>query len=83
MCERNPYPFTLTGEQSNSNLTCTLIWQVDIDVIGTKFNSGGNGVDNRKLIAVNEEIRSHPVEVVGKQLRGYMTAMEKISVGGD
>merc|ERR1712178_185436 len=35
---------------------------VDIDVIGTKFNkSGSNGVDNRQLIAVNEEIRSHPV----------------------
>ena len=29
--------------------------------------------------AVNEAIRSHPVEVVGKELRGYMTAMEKIS----
>jgi len=55
----------------------------DIDVIGTKFNASGcNGVDNRLLNAVNEEIRSHPVEVVGKELRGYMTAMEKISVGG-
>jgi ketol-acid reductoisomerase len=52
-------------------------------VIGTKYNAGGyNGVDNRQLNAVNEAIRSHPVEVVGKKLRGYMTAMEKISVGG-
>ena len=41
----------------------------DIDVIGTKFNAGGNGVDNRALNAVNEEIRSHPVEIVGKELR--------------
>jgi len=56
--------------------------KVDIDVIGTKYNSGCNGVDNRKLIEVNEQIRSHPVEVIGKELRGYMTAMEKISVGG-
>jgi len=56
---------------------------VDIDVIGTKYNKlGENGVDNRQLNAVNEEIRSHPVEVVGKELRGYMTDMEKISVGG-
>jgi len=56
---------------------------IDIDVIGTKYNkSGENGVDNRQLNAVNEEIRSHPVEVVGKELRGYMTDMEKISVGG-
>jgi len=52
---------------------------VDIDVIGTKYNQGCNGVDNRALITVNEEIRSHPVEVIGKELRGYMTAMEKIS----
>jgi len=54
----------------------------DIDVIGTKYNGGDNGVDNKRLNAVNEEIRSHPVEVIGKELRGYMTAMEKISVGG-
>jgi len=54
---------------------------VDIDVIGTKYNKGDNTVDNRELNAVNEEIRSHPVEVIGSELRGYMTAMEKISVG--
>merc|ERR1712146_36834 len=46
---------------------------IDIDVIGTKYNTGDNGVDNRALNAVNEQIRSHPVEVVGKELRGYMT----------
>merc|ERR1712054_605259 len=56
---------------------------IDIDVIGTKYNKGDNGVDNKQLIAVNEEIRSHPVEVIGSQLRGYMTDMEKISVGGN
>jgi ketol-acid reductoisomerase len=54
---------------------------VDVDVIGTKYNTGDNGVDNRQLNAINEEIRSHPVEVIGKELRGYMTDMEKISVG--
>jgi len=27
---------------------------------------------------VNDEIRSHPIEVVGKQLRKYMTAMKKL-----
>ena len=57
--------------------------KIDIDVIGTKYNkSGSNGVDNRQIIAVNEAIRSHPVEVIGKELRGYMTDMERISVGG-
>jgi len=53
--------------------------QQGTDVIGTKFNQTSNSVDNRALNAVNEEIRSHPVEIVGKELRGYMTAMEKIA----
>ncbi|MBA6414378.1 ketol-acid reductoisomerase [Parahaliea sp. F7430] len=50
---------------------------IDTDVIG-KGIAGDNGVDNRELIAINEVIRSHPVEVVGKKLRGYMTAMQRI-----
>merc|ERR1712194_671692 len=54
---------------------------VDTDVIGTKFNKGDNGVDNMKILEANERIASHPVEVVGRQLRGYMTDMKKISVG--
>jgi len=52
---------------------------VDVDVIGTKFSGSDNGVDNRALNAVNEQIRSHPVEIIGKELRGYMTDMEKIA----
>ena len=55
---------------------------VDVDVIGKKYNGGDNGVDNRQLVAVNAQIRSHPVEVIGTELRGYMTDMERISVGG-
>ena len=51
--------------------------KVDTDVIG-KGIEGDNGVDNAELIAVNEAIRNHPVEVVGKKLRGYMTAMKRI-----
>merc|ERR1712151_1419549 len=56
--------------------------KVNTSVIGTKFNKGDNGVDNQRLVAVNEAISSHPVEVIGRELRGYMTAMKKISVGG-
>jgi len=57
--------------------------KTDTDVLGTKYNkSGANGVDNRRLFAINEAIRSHPVEIIGKELRGYMTDMERISVGG-
>ena len=55
--------------------------KVGTDVIGTKYNQGDNGVDNRALNVINDAIRSHPVEVIGKELRGYMTDMERISVG--
>ena len=51
--------------------------KVDIDVIG-KGMGGDTGVDNQELIAVNEAIRNHPVETVGKTLRGHMTAMKSI-----
>ena len=49
---------------------------IDTDVIGAGLVGGG--VDNQELIAVNEAIRSHPVEQVGKALRGHMTAMKRI-----
>lgn len=48
------------------------------ELIGKGLRASSNGVDNLKLIAVNEAIRQHPVEVVGKKLRGYMTAMKRI-----
>lgn len=48
------------------------------DVIGAGMDASDNGVDNMQLVQVNEAIRNHPVEVVGRKLRGYMTAMKKI-----
>lgn len=52
---------------------------IDVNVIGTNFNAGkDNGVDNKTLIEVNEAIRSHEVEAVGKVLRQAMTAMKAI-----
>ena len=51
--------------------------KIDTDVIG-KGMDGDTGVDNVELIGVNEAIRSHPVEVIGQTLRGYMTAMKRI-----
>lgn len=51
---------------------------ITIDVIGQGIGSD-NWVDNRELISVNEAIRSHPVEVVGKRLRGYMTDMKSLA----
>jgi ketol-acid reductoisomerase len=52
--------------------------KISSDVIGKGLNVKDAGVDNRELIDINEQIRNHPVEVVGKTLRGYMTAMKKI-----
>ncbi|CAK0884304.1 unnamed protein product [Prorocentrum cordatum] len=54
--------------------------KVDTDIIGTKYNkSGSNGVDNVKLTQINEEIYNHPVEKIGRVLRGHMTAMKRIA----
>ncbi len=52
--------------------------KADTDVIGKGTGCTCNGVDNVRLIEVNEELRNHPVEIVGKKLRGYMTAMKRI-----
>ena len=51
---------------------------IDTSVIGKSLETADNGVDNVKLIEVNDSIRNHPVEIIGKKLRGYMTAMKKI-----
>ncbi len=50
---------------------------VGSDVIGKGLDRNGS-TDNMQLVLVNEEIRNHPVEVVGRKLRGYMTAMKRI-----
>ena len=50
---------------------------IETDVIGQGIGSD-TSVDNQELIRVNEAIRSHPVEVIGKTLRGHMTAMKSI-----
>ncbi|MDW2205137.1 ketol-acid reductoisomerase, partial [Vibrio sp. 1636] len=50
--------------------------------IGKGLGETSNQVDNATLIAVNETIRNHPVEYIGEELRGYMTDMKRIAVGG-
>ena len=52
--------------------------KINTDVIGASYQSHETGVDNQKLIEINEIIRNHPVEVIGKELRGSMTAMKKL-----
>lgn len=51
---------------------------VDTDIIGKGTNNEDNGVDNARLIEVNEALRSHPVEHIGGILRGHMSDMKAI-----
>ena len=48
------------------------------DVIGKGLDVTNTGVDNARLIEVNEAIRSHPVEAIGSVLRGHMADMKRI-----
>ncbi|WP_409421549.1 ketol-acid reductoisomerase [Pseudaeromonas sp. ZJS20] len=56
--------------------------KVSLDVIGKGLATKDNGVDNVVLVQVNDTIRNHPIEQVGKVLRGYMKDMKRIAVGG-
>ena len=38
--------------------------------------------NNITLRDVNDAIRNHPVELIGQELRGYMTDMKRIAVAG-
>lgn len=54
--------------------------KIDTNVIGKNYNEGkDNGVENGLIIAVNEIIRYHPIELVGAELRKAMTAMKPIT----
>jgi ketol-acid reductoisomerase len=48
------------------------------DVIGRGLSLDDLGVDNARLIEVNAQLRSHPVEAIGTTLRGHMSDMKKI-----
>ena len=52
--------------------------KVTLNQLGNTF-SDTNAVDNQVLIEINEKIRNHPVEIIGKELRKSMTSMKKIS----
>ncbi|MBA6328871.1 ketol-acid reductoisomerase [Colwellia sp. MB02u-6] len=52
--------------------------KLTLEELGEGLKSSSNGVDNARLIEVNEAIRSHGVEAIGKELRGYMTDMKSI-----
>jgi len=52
--------------------------KIDTDVIGKGLAVKDGKVPNQLLNKINETTRNHPVEVVGKKLRAYMTAMKAI-----
>ena len=51
---------------------------IGADVIGRGLDEKDGGVDNRQLVQINDALRNHSVELVGKKLRGYMTGMKAI-----
>ena len=56
--------------------------KTSLDVFG-KGLEGDNCVDNVELIRINDCIRNHPIEVVGRKLRAYMSDMKEITVGNN
>ena len=53
-----------------------------LDVFGETL-PGDNCVDNVELIKVNDAIRNHPIEIVGRNLRAYMSDMKTVAVGNN
>jgi ketol-acid reductoisomerase len=49
-----------------------------LEDLGEGLADNSNAVDNVRLIAVNDAIRDHDVEIIGHELRGYMTDMKRI-----
>ncbi|MCG9720897.1 ketol-acid reductoisomerase [Shewanella sp. Isolate7] len=52
--------------------------QMSSEYLGGGLKDAGNGVDNLRLIEVNDAIRHTAVEYIGAELRGYMTEMKRI-----
>lgn len=48
------------------------------ELLGAGLSNSSNAVDNKRLVEINKAIRSHGVESIGEQLRGYMTDMKAI-----
>ena len=49
-----------------------------LEELGGGLTNSSNAVDNVRLIEVNDAIRDHDVEIIGHELRGYMTDMKRI-----
>ena len=56
----------------------SLMPKLHADVIGKGLDVNDSSVSNQVLVQVNAEIRNHPIEVVGRKLRAYMTGMKAV-----
>lgn len=66
-------------DQACKPLLADFMKKVDTDLVGKNFNEGKDtAVDNAQLVRVNDILRNHPVEIVGRTLRQAMTAMKSI-----
>jgi len=66
-------------DQACKPLLKDFMTKVNVDVVGKNYNEGkDNAVDNATLVHINDVLRNHPVETVGKKLRKAMTAMKTI-----
>ena len=75
-----------TAEYGNylfSNIAVPLLREqlmptLSTEVIGKGLSVSSNSVDNKQLVSINQSIINHPVELIGKTLRAYMTDMQSI-----
>ena len=66
-------------DQACKPLLKEFMTKVNVDVVGKNYNEAkDNSVDNVTLVHINDVLRNHPVETVGKKLRKAMTAMKTI-----
>ena len=66
-------------DQACKPLLKEFMTKVNVDVVGKNYNEAkDNSVDNVTLVHINDVLRNHPVEIVGKKLRKAMTAMKTI-----
>lgn len=59
-------------------LLADFMTKIDTDVIGKGLDLKSNGVDNIELIKANELIRYTGIEIIGEELRSYMSDMKPI-----
>ena len=52
---------------------------INSEWIGKGLTLNSQSVDNQQLLAVNEQIRQHPIDQVGRTLRQYMTDIKSLS----